>query len=196
MSGTNYLSICALKIVQTFIFFQEANCITWNECARFLRRKYKLLSENPYQETRCRLKKQPHPTTSESETISRSVKSHVPKEVRSPQEKCRLSVAASTSTSVIDSLLINPSQYQYKNKKRKNTPLFRCVEHPHQIDSLPIAERGRNGDVWVGELSEKWRSSIDFQWKKVDIEISLWFLEMLIRTQIRLVREKSHGKTR
>ncbi|THU52125.1 hypothetical protein C4D60_Mb10t00710 [Musa balbisiana] len=89
---------------------------------RFLRRKQESLSEYPYHEIPFRIKKQSRPTASPSVCISQSVSLPLPNGVSTRGKKYKVLEAANASNSVIESLSVNPSQYQFKKQSHKSHP--------------------------------------------------------------------------
>ncbi|CAL9772103.1 unnamed protein product [Musa acuminata subsp. burmannicoides] len=89
---------------------------------RFLRRKQESLSEYPSQEIPFRIKKQSRPTASPSVCISQSVNLPLPNGVSTRGKKYKVLETANASNSLIESLSINPSQYQFKKQSHKSHP--------------------------------------------------------------------------
>ncbi|WOK96296.1 hypothetical protein Cni_G05003 [Canna indica] len=91
---------------------------------RYLRKKYKSLSKNPYQEIPVRLKQPSHraPIPSPLGSITQSVNLLVPEAISSKEQNYRLSEDASVS--VINSLSANPSQCQFKKQSHRTSSLF------------------------------------------------------------------------
>lgn len=105
-----------------YILYFKIHYIPWIGYGRFLRRKQESLSEYPSQEIPFRIKKQSRPTASPSVCISQSVSLPLPNGVSTRGKKYKVLEAANASNSVIESLSVNPSQYQFKKQSHKSHP--------------------------------------------------------------------------